>query len=91
MQVLRDQSYLAISPSRQKVTLLRNLIKEKHRNLAFVQQMTVLEQKKALHKPEFNSHRIGLDTNMAAVSLFWDTIMAPATSCENAFIIDHEN
>ena len=52
MQVLRDQSYLAISPSTQKVTLLRNLIKEKHRNLAFVQQMTVLEQKKALHKHE---------------------------------------
>ena len=50
MQVLRDQSYLAISPSKQKVTLLRNLTKEKHRNLAFVQQMTVLEQKKALHK-----------------------------------------
>ena len=28
-------------------------------------------------RKEFNSH------NMAAVSLFWDTNMAPVTSCEN--------
>ena len=33
---------------------------------------------------DFNSHRIGsgLDTNMAAVLLFWDTNMADMTSCE---------
>ena len=31
----------------------------------------------------FNSHRTGLDTNMAAVSLFWDTNMTAVTSCEN--------
>ena len=36
-------------------------------------------------RKEFNSP-IGLvsrDTNMAAVSLFWDTNMAAVTSCEN--------
>jgi len=37
-------------------------------------------------RKEFNSHRIGLVlyTNMAAVSLFWNTNMAAVTSCENA-------
>ena len=32
---------------------------------------------------KFDSHRTGLDTNMAAVSLFWNTNMAAVTSCEN--------
>ena len=34
-------------------------------------------------RKEFNSHRIGSDTNMAQVLFFWDTNMAPLTSCEN--------
>ena len=34
-------------------------------------------------RKELNSHRIGfLDTNMAAVSLFWNINMAAMTSCE---------
>ena len=35
-------------------------------------------------RKEFNSHRIGLNTDMTAVSLFWNTNMGPAViSCEN--------
>ena len=34
-------------------------------------------------RKEFNSQRTGLDTNMAVVSLFWDTNMAAVTSYEN--------
>ena len=34
-------------------------------------------------RKEFNSLRTGLGINMAAVLLFWDTNMAPVTSCEN--------
>ena len=41
IQVLH-QSYLAIFLSRQKVNLLRNWTKEKHRSLAFMQQMTCI-------------------------------------------------
>ena len=37
---------------------------------------------KRLLKKKFNSHRIGMDTTMAAVSLFWNINMAPVTSCE---------
>jgi len=39
-------------------------------------------------RKEFNSQRIslGLNTNMAAVSLFWDTDMAAVTSCENTLL-----
>ena len=37
-------------------------------------------------RKEFNSQRIGWDTNMAAFSLFWDTNMAAVTSCENTLL-----
>ena len=42
-------------------------------------------------RKKFNSNPTGLvsavvcNTNMAAVSLFWNTDMADVTSCENAF------
>ena len=35
-------------------------------------------------RKEFNSHRIGFDTMMPAVSLFWNTNIASVTSSENA-------
>ena len=35
-------------------------------------------------RKRFHSRRIGLDTNMAAISLFWDTNMANVRSRENA-------
>ena len=35
-------------------------------------------------RKEFNSHRIVLVHNMAAVSLFWNTNIAAVTSSENA-------
>ena len=37
-------------------------------------------------KIEFNTQRFSLDTNMAAISLFWDTNMAVVTSCENTLL-----
>ena len=40
-------------------------------------------------KIEFNSQRFSLDTNMAAISLFWDTNMAVVMSCENTLY--HKN
>ena len=89
--MLRDQSYPAIFLSRQKVTLLRKASKFGIRsaNDRFGTKESVYIRK------EFNSHRIGTglawNISMAALSLFWDTNMDPVTSCENAFIIDHEN
>jgi len=47
----------------------------------------LLEQKKVFHKKKLGLTPTGLvwNTNMAAVSLFWDTIMADmVTSYENA-------
>ena len=57
MQVLHDQSYLAISLSRQKVTLLRKASKFGIRsaNDRFGTKESVYIRK------EFNSHRIGLE------------------------------
>ena len=47
----------------------------------------LLQKRESLYiRKKLNSHPTGLvcNTNMAAVSLFWDTDMADLTSCENA-------
>ena len=46
-----------------------------------------MEQKTVYQRKVFNSHRISLVTNMAAVSLLWNTNMAAMKSCENARLL----
>ena len=41
-------------------------------------------KRKRLHKKMFNPTGLVSNTNMAAISLFWNTNMAAVTSCEYA-------
>ena len=58
-------------------------------SLTWPSAMQMFGTKESVHiRKEFKSQRIGLEQNMAAILLFWNTTVAAVTSCENA-LYDH--
>ena len=81
---------LFFSPGTEKVEKCKFCVNSVF-SLTWPASMQIYWNKKSVYiRKEFNSHRTGLGTNMAAVSLFLDPNMATVTSCENTQYI-HES